>query len=188
MDASDHLVVRRFTGDEAIRMVEAGIISEDEHVELLDGALVEMTPKGPEHADTTAKLSDRLRAAYSGSGRVREEKPLDLDAYNLPEPDIAVVRGGPGVYTRRHPRGPDTVVVVELSWSSQRRDRRKAAIYAAGGVEVYWILDLEARRLEVRTTPVDGAYQMTRILGEDDVVELPESQPAVRWTVRDLLP
>jgi Uma2 family endonuclease len=188
MGTSEKPRVRRFTADEAMRMVELGIVGEDEHVELLDGALVEMTPKGPEHADTTTMLADRLRGAYVGAGRVREEKPLAVDAYNLPEPDITVVRGGPGAYAHHHPTGPEAVLVVELSWSSQRRDRRKASVYAAGGVDVYWILDLEARRLEVRTTPVDGAYRTASVLGEDDVVELPETQPAVRWTVRELLP
>jgi hypothetical protein len=54
------------------------------------------------------------------------------------------------------------------------------------GVETYWLLDLAARCLEVRTTPEGGAYQVTRVLGEDDVVEPPGSD--VRWTVRDLLP
>jgi Uma2 family endonuclease len=186
MDASDQLVIRRFTADEAMRMVELGIVGEDEHVELLDGALVEMSPKGPEHDSTTANLSDRLRAAYPGAGRVREEKSLAIDAYNLPEPDVVVLRGNATAYVHRHPSGPEALLVVELSWSSQRHDRRKASIYAAGGVDVYWILDLEARRLEVRTTPVGGSYQVTRVLSEDDVVELPESD--VRWTVRDLLP
>lgn len=78
------------------------------------------------------------------------------------------------------------LLVVELAWSSQREDRYKAPTYAAGGVERYWLLDLQARTLEVRAKPVDGGYQVTRILGEDDVVELPESD--VRWTVRELLP
>ena len=131
-------------------------------------------------------LGERLRAVYAWSAHVREEKPLAASPYDLPEPDCAVVRGQAGAYAHRHPSGAETVLVVELAWSSQRIDRRKASIYASGGVEVYWIIDLAARRLEVRTMPVDGAYQVTRILGEDDLVELPESD--VRWTVRDLLP
>jgi len=103
--------------------------------------------------------------------------------------DIARALGGftrHDDYFESHPTGRDALLVVELAWSSQRIDRRKAAIYAAGGVEVYWLIDLAARKLELRTTPVDGAYQVTRILGEDDVVPLPESD--VRWTVRELLP
>lgn len=188
METSEHPTVRRFTADEAMRMVDAGILGEDEHVELLDGTLVEMSPQGPEHADAIANLSDRLRAAYPGMRRIRPQLPIAIDTYSLPEPDLAVVRGQPGTYAHRHPTGPETILVIELAWSSQRENRRKASIYAAGGVEVYWLLDLAARKLEVRTTPVDGAYQVTRILAEDDVVELPESPSDVRWIVRDLLP
>jgi Uma2 family endonuclease len=184
--ASEEPVLRRFTADEAMRMVELGILREDEHLELLDGVLVEMSPEGPEHADVLGGLADLLRAAYPGARRIREEKPLAIDAYSLPEPDFAVIRGAPGTFANRHPTGPEAILVVEVARSSQRHDRRKAALYAAGGIEVYWILDLVARKLEVRTTPVDGAYQVTRVLGEDEVVELPESE--ARWTVRDLLP
>ena len=88
--------------------------------------------------------------------------------------------------TRSLPTGLDAILVAEVCSSSQSIDRRKASIYALGGVEVYWLVDLAARTLELRTTPVDGAYQVTRILGEDDVVELPQS--GERRTVRDLLP
>jgi Uma2 family endonuclease len=186
MATSEAPPVRRFTADEAMRMVEVGIVGEDEHVELLDGALVEMSPQGPRHAAATTRLANRLRGAYAGSSHVREEKPLAASEHDLPEPDVAVVRDQEGDYYEHHPTGVDAILVVELALSSQRIDRRKAAIYAAGGVEVYWLVDLAARRLELRATPVDGAYQVTRVLGEDDVVELPESTE--RWIVRDFLP
>jgi Uma2 family endonuclease len=186
MGSAEHQSTRRFTADEAMRMVEVGILADDEHVELLDGALVEMSPQGPIHADAIVNLAERLRAIYPGRARLREDKPLAISAYSLPEPDIAVLRAQTGPFARQHPGGRDTVLVVELAWSSQRIDRRKAAIYAAGGVEVYWLLDLAVRRLELSTTLVDGAHQLTRILDEDDVVALPESDE--RWLVRDLLP
>lgn len=165
-------------------MVETGILGEDEHVELLEGALVEMSPQGPEHASAISVLADRLREIYVGHARVREEKPLSIGPYSLPEPDIAVVRGKAEAYARKHPVGGECVLVVETAFSSQRIDRRKGRIYAAGGVEVYWLIDVVARKLELRTAPVDGVYQVTRVLGESDVVELPESSE--RWLVRDL--
>jgi Uma2 family endonuclease len=96
------------------------------------------------------------------------------------------VRGDIAAFALRHPTGAEAVLVAEIAWTSQRVNRRKAAIYAAGAVEVYWLVDLAARKLELRTTPVDGVYLVTRVLGEDDVVELPESSE--RWRVRDLLP
>jgi Uma2 family endonuclease len=178
-------LIRRFTGDEAIRLVETGIVGEDEHVELLDGALVEMSPQGPEHSAGISNLADRLRGIYAGRAHVREEKPLTTGTFSLPEPDAAVVRGQAGAYAHKHPTGADAVLVVEVAWSSQREDRFKATTYAAGGVPVYWLVDLVARKLEVRTTPVEGAYQVTRILEEADFVELPESSE--RWLIRDLL-
>jgi Uma2 family endonuclease len=186
METSEAAPVRRFTADEAMRMVEVGIVGEDEHVELLDGALVEMSPQGPRHAVATRRLANRLRRAFTEGFQVLEEKPLAASEHDLPEPDVAVVRNRSDDYLQSHPTGVDAILVVELALSSQRIDRRKASIYAAGGVEVYWLVDLAARRLELRTTPVGGVYQVTRILGEDDVVELPQSTE--RWIVRDLLP
>lgn len=182
----EYPTIRRFTAEEAMRMVDAGILGEDEPVQLLDGVLVAMSPEGPEHAYAITRLSERLREAYPGRERILEEKPLAVGTYSLPEPDVAVVRGDAGTYAHRHPAGTETVLVVEVAFSSQRGDRRKASIYAAGGVEVYWLLDLAARRLELHTMPVNGAYQVTRVLSEDDVVALPESSRS--WAVRDLLP
>jgi Uma2 family endonuclease len=185
MGISEHASVRRLTADEAIRMVEAGILGEDEHVELLDGALVEMSPQGTKHAVSIRRLAKRFRAVYENA-EVLEEKPLAISAHDLPEPDVAVVLQREDDYWDGHPNGREAILVVELAWTSQRIDRRKAPIYAAGGVEVYWLIDLAARKLEMRASPVDGAYQVTQILGEDDVVALPKSD--VRWTVRELLP
>jgi Uma2 family endonuclease len=177
---------RRFTADEAMRMVELGIVGEDEHVELLDGAFVEMSPQGPPHTSAIMRLAKRLRAAYEGRADVREEKPLATGQHNLPEPDIAVVQLREDEYSTSHPNGREAVLVVELAYSSQHSDRRKASIYAVGNVRTLWLLDLVARRLEVRTLPATGAYQVVQILGEDDTVALPESSE--RWIVGELLP
>jgi Uma2 family endonuclease len=178
--------IRRLTADEALRMVAAGIVREDEPVELLEGVLVEMSPQGPIHAEATTNLAERLRAAYAGRARIREEKPLAAGTYNLPEPDVAVVRGGPGVYADRHPTGADVILVVELAWSSQEEDRRKAGIYSAGGVPCYWLVDLAGRKVEIWTEPESGSYRALQTLAENDVVALPEIDE--KWRVRDLLP
>src|SRR5258706_3897541 len=98
----DDTSLRRFTAAEAMRMVDVGILDEDEHVQLLDGVLVAMSPEGPEHVYTMAKLADRLRAVYPGPARVREAHPVTIGAYSLPEPDIAVVRGQIDTYAHRH--------------------------------------------------------------------------------------
>jgi len=186
MTAPAQQSIRRLTADEALRMVAAGIVGEDEPVELLDGVLIEMSPQGPVHSEATANLADRLRVAYAGRARVREEKPLSAGKHSLPEPDVAVVRGQTGTYATRHPTGEDTILVVELAWTSQEEERRKAAIYAAANVPAYWLLDLKARKLELRTAPEGDSYRTVQVLGESDSVSLPEL--AERWPVRNLLP
>ena len=175
-----------FTADDVLEMVAAGIIRKDEPIELLDGGLAEKRPEVPFHSSATVLLADRLRAAYAGRAHVREEKPLAASTYSLPEPDIAIVRGEPGRYIARHPGRHDAVLVVELAWSSQAEDRSKAPIYAPAQVPAYWLVDLANRKVEVRTVPESVGYRTVEVLGEGDLISLPELSE--RWPVRDLLP
>ena len=149
---------RRFTVAEVLAMVDAGILDDDERLELLDGALVPMSPQGPAHSGVAVVVRLALEAAFGAGFHVRPHSPLQAGASDLPEPDLAVVRGDPSAYLERLPQGVEAVLVVEIAQSSQRRDRGKASIYAAAGVSTYWLLDLAARRLEVRTEPGSSYY------------------------------
>ncbi|MEM6790808.1 MAG: Uma2 family endonuclease [Myxococcota bacterium] len=177
--------LRRLTVDEALRMVQAGVLGEHEPVELLDGWLVEMSPQGPLHASSTTNLADRLRETYTDDGHVREEKPLACGIHSLPEPDVAVVKGIPADYVTQHPSGSDAILVVELAWSSLDEDRSKAKIYAASGVPVYWLVDLVARTVTVHTSPSSGGYRDVAPLHEGTMVPLPGRSMA--WPVKELL-
>lgn len=168
-------------------MVVAGILADDEPVELLDGELVVVPPQGPPHATATSELHDRLRAVYGDGYAVREAKPIVAGEASLPEPDLAVVRGSHRDFRERHPRGDEAVLVVEVARTSLAIDRSKAETYARASVETYWLLDLNSGRLEVYEQPqADGRYRVVRLLAADDEVELPEA--AVRFRVRDLVP
>jgi Uma2 family endonuclease len=177
---------RRFTVDEVSQMVEQGILGEDEHVELLDGELVVMSPQGPPHASRVMELHEALAEAYRGRAHVRSQVPLESRPHNLPEPDVALVRGQVRDYRTRHPTGRDTLLVIEVARTSQRIDRRKIAIYAAAGVPVYWLIDLAKSRVEVFRQPsADASYAQHLVLGVGDDVELPDLD--VRWPVSDLV-
>jgi len=167
-------------------MVRAGILGEDDHVELIEGELLVMSPQDPPHAGAINRLTRRLVGAYGPGHLVRVQLPLHVSRHSLPEPDVVVARGDEAAFDARHPAGADAVLVVEASWSSRARDQRKAAIYARAGVPVYWRLDLETRQLEVHEQPGADGYARTTTLGEDDEVEAPGS--AARWKVGDLLP
>jgi Uma2 family endonuclease len=183
--ATGEEIKRRFTGEEAIRLVEVGIIGDDEPVQLLDGAFVEMSPQSAQHSAAVRRLADRLRRAYGARANVFEEKPLATSVHDLPEPGLSVVRPRGDDYSTSHPTGQDAILVIEVAWSSQRTDRLKSSIYAAGGVAVYWLLDLAARKLEVMTAPQGHIYEGCRVVSEDEEVDLPETSE--RWLVRDLL-
>ncbi len=167
--------VRRFTVDEYHRMFEAGILVEEDDVELLEGWIVPRMPRNPAHDGMISivmmdLLTPRLPADYHCRGQssitTSESEPL---------PDIAVVRGAKRVFVARHPGPADMAMVVEVADSSLDRDRTiKIRIYARDSVPVYWIVNLVDRQIEVHTDPTgpDPAptYRTRRIYRPGDLV------------------
>lgn len=178
---------RSFTADEVARMVEVGILGEDEPLELIEGKLVLVTPQGPPHSGLTTLLLRRLLALYSESFSVRAGCPLEVGGQSLPEPDLAVAAVADSDLLTRHPRGDEAVLVIEVARTSHAMDRLKAGIYARAGVPVYWLVDVPAKRIEVHEAPQpDGRYGLVRMAFETDTVSPPGT--AAHWRVCDLLP
>jgi hypothetical protein len=126
------LVTRSFTVDEYHRMLEAGILGEDDRVELLGGQVVEMTPIGPRHARCVDGLASTFSRCAGDMVTVRIQNPLVLGVHEEPEPDLALVVPRPGRYGDAHPGPGDVLLVVEVVESSLARDRDlKLPIYAA---------------------------------------------------------
>ena len=148
-------------------MIRAGRISEDDRVELLDGWIVPKMGKNPLH-DGTVDLIDFLLGKLLPDGWfVRVQNAVVTDD-STPEPDLAVVRGQPGDYRRRHPTAGDVALIIEVADSTLGRDRAKAAIYARAGVAHYWIVNLAASNVIVYSQPAgngfDAAYQSQDVM------------------------
>ena len=155
-------------------MAAQGILGEDEPVELLEGELLIVSPQDPRHAAAVAALARRLTDLYRVDAHLRPQLPLDATPDSLPEPDLAVVKGQPLDYQHRHPVGVEALLVVELARTSQAVDRRKARVYAAAGVPIYWLVDLTERRIEVFSQPSPaGTFTQRRILSPGEEVDLP---------------
>ena len=155
-------------------MAAQGIIGEDESIELIDGELLIVSPQDPRHAATVVALARRLTDLYRVDAHVRPQVPLNATPDSLPEPDLAVVKGQPLDFQHRHPVGSETLLVVEVARTSQAIDRRKARIYAAAGVPVYWLVDLAERRIEVFSQPSPaGAFAQRCISSPGEEVDLP---------------
>jgi Uma2 family endonuclease len=150
---------RRLTVREYHRMIDAGILDEDEHVELLGGVLVAMSPHGPRHARALRTLNRLLVKSLSAEYEVLPQLPLTLDDGSEPEPDLAVVRAADAADATRHPT--TAVLVIEVASSSLDIDRAKAAIYAGAGVAEYWIVNIDEELIEVYRDPAPATSRYT---------------------------
>ena len=177
---------RRFTVDDVDRMVAAGILDPDEHIELLDGELFLMGRQGPEHRTLTILVRQLLEKHYGPHGHAQDHSNLRLDDFNLPEPDVAVIRGEPRAYLERLPTGADVLLVVEVAVTSHARDRRKIGTYARAGIAEYWLLDVTARSLTVHRNPSRGQYRLVELLDDAAEVALPGTEATL--AVREILP
>jgi Uma2 family endonuclease len=144
---------RRWTRKEYERLVELGVIRDDEPLELIGGPLIGAEPKGSPHAAAVELTADAMRAAFGRGWAVRAQNPIALDDESEPEPDVLVVPGGQRDYRDAHPSS--AALVVEVSETTLAFDRRhKGSLYARAGVADYWIVNLVDQRLEVHRKPI----------------------------------
>ena len=165
------------------RLVELGCF-QDDRIELLNGQLVEVMPQRAPHAGTVEQITAILAPLLSGRARLRIQAPFAATDDSEPEPDLAVV--APVEHVTEHPR--TAFLVIEVADTSLRRDlERKPAIYAAAGVEDYWVVDLVNRVVVVHREPMSNRYcRITTHRGDEFVTVLAFSNLKVR--VSDLLP
>lgn len=71
-------------------MIEAGILGEDDAVELLDGKIVTMSPVGRFHAVCVDNLADFFVPLLLNSYRCRQEQPITIADGSEPEPDYVI--------------------------------------------------------------------------------------------------
>jgi Uma2 family endonuclease len=178
--------LHRWTRSEYHRMVATGVFPPEARLELLDGEIVEMSAQKGPHASAVDLVEEALRVGFGKGFYVRGQKPLRLDDYSEPEPDIALVEGSIRDYADHHPTA--AILVVEVADTTLAYDRlNKAAVYARTGIPEYWILNLRDRCLEVYRRPAAGAYSERILLIEGETVS-PLADPGLRIEVADLLP
>lgn len=138
-------------------MIEAGILTDDDRLELLDGWLVPKMSKNPRHVLVLELLAQQLQVLLSTGWYVRRQEPITLTE-SEPEPDLCVVRGSPRSYLNRHPEPSDVGLIVELADTTLAIDRgRKLSIYARAELPEYWIINLTNSCIEVYRHPVCSA-------------------------------
>lgn len=185
--------VYRFSVDDYHRMIQAGILTEDDPVELLEGWIVPKMPRNPPHDGTIQIATEVLRQRLPSGWQLRVQSALTTPD-SEPEPDLTVVRGDVRTYLQRHPGPQDAAVVIEVADTTLNRDRQdKGRLYARAGLPCYWIVNLNAMQVEVYTDPsgpdANPGYRQRRDYGSQAAVPLVlDGQERRPVPVRDLLP
>ena len=149
----------RFTVNDALRMVEQGILPEDSTWELLDGELVhrdrcdlrgDEIVEGLRHNYVITALGGLTSRVNDARRHMRTQSTLVCSEAHAPIPDAVVLRGPLNHYRDRLPVAADAWCVIEVADSSYERDAgEKLRGYAVAGVIQYVIVNLRNGTAEV---------------------------------------
>ena len=171
-DCSATISVREYA-----RMLETGILGEDDRVELIDGEVREMSPIGPLHIAIVNRLNAFLSVLVDDDAIVSVQNPIQLDDYTEPQPDIALLVPRDDYYSTALAQPTDVVLLIEVADSSLEYDRdEKLPRYAASGIRELWIIDVAGRSIEQYSQPRDGQYRTKQTYeydGHIGSIELP---------------
>jgi Uma2 family endonuclease len=177
---------RAFTVHEYYLMAKAGILTEDDRVELLDGEIIQMTPIGSRHAYCVDRLTQLLVEGLARRAVVRVQSPVRLSEHSEPQPDVALLRADRS-YAAAHPGPQDVLLLIEVADTSVETDRQvKVPMYARAGIPETWVIDLTANQVEVSRQPTSEGYRTTERVGRHGSVA-PHAFPDLVLSVDDLL-
>lgn len=176
-----------FTVDDYYAMARAGIIGEDDRVELIEGEIILMATIGSRHQAVVDRVNRLLVMRVGDRAIVRVQGPLRLADITEPQPDLQLLAPQDDFYAAAHPSQYEALLVVEVADTSLHFDRgEKAAIYARRGVRELWIIDVNGERVLVRRGPSAEGYRESLTLSRGHTLA-PEAFPDVIVSTDDLL-
>jgi Uma2 family endonuclease len=190
--AVQHPPRKRWTRAECERLEALGIF-EQQHLELIEGELIDKMGKNRPHVGAATLLLIWLSQVFGGR-LVSAEAPIDVapedNPSNQPEPDLIVVTAEYAAtrFWTAAPQPSDLDLVVEIADSSLPFDlMTKAALYARAGIVEYWVLDVIGRHLIVHRNPENGQYASVTSYNEQESVT-PLAAPASSFPIRTVFP
>ncbi len=180
--------LRLFSVAEYYKMAETGILRAGERVELIEGRILTMSPKGIEHAATNDQASEVFRKSLGARVIVRNQNPIHLADDTEPEPDLVLAAPHEKRYFDHHPTPAEILLVLEIADSSLTFDRRnKGLLYAKAGIIQYLILNSRAREVEEYRDPSPDGYRSKHTYNADQSFSL-AAFAGVTIEVSELLP
>ncbi len=176
----------RFSVAEYDQMIDQGILTENDRVELIRGEILKKMSIVEPHAACVKRLIQLLVGLFGSRTCLGAQDPVRLED-SEPEPDLSLLKKRDDFYAGCHPGPEDIFLLVEVADSSLEFDRGvKIPIYAENGIVESWIVNLIDKTLEVYRNPQGGAYADTLVLRAGDQVEL-LSLPGTLISVADVL-
>jgi Uma2 family endonuclease len=169
-------------------MAEAGILREDDRVELIEGEIVQLPPTGGIHRGVVDRLTRAFtRALDSDEVYFSIQNPVRLGQYSEPQPDFLVLKLRAEFIPDGHPGPGDVFLLIEVSDSTLRYDQRvKIPLYARASIPEVWIVDIDARTVQVYRQPSSGQYTVEESFRPGDLLA-PQAFPNVRVPVAEIL-
>ncbi len=179
---------RRFTVTEYHQMAEAGILGEDDRVELIGGDVIEMTPIGRRHASCVARLDHLLGRELGDTAVVWPQNSVRLDEHSEPQPDLALLRPRADFYASVDATAADVLLLIEVSDTTAEVDRRvKVPLYARSAVPEVWLVDLQQETVTIYLDPAPTGYRTARVVRRGENLA-PGAFPDHPLVVADILP
>jgi Uma2 family endonuclease len=177
---------RLFTVKEYYRMGKAGILNENDRVELIEGEIIQMPPIGDRHSWCVTRAVHLLLPWEADGAIVISQNPVRLNDLSEPVPDVAVVRSRPTM-SGPHPVPADVLLIVEVSDSTLRYDRgTKVPLYGRNGVPETWIVDIQGDIIYRYRGPTATGYRVVEDKRRGDRIA-PEIFPQLELSVDEIL-
>jgi Uma2 family endonuclease len=169
------------------QMSEAGIFSENDKVELINGEIIEMSPIGRRHAACVDRINRLFSNILGIKVIVRVQNPIILNNLSEPEPDIALLKPRADFYESGHPQPQDIFLLIEVADSSLEYDRDvKIPLYATSGISEVWLVDIYEQVIIVYRYPSENGYSDIQTLSRGEKLSI-QAFPEINLVVNDIL-
>jgi Uma2 family endonuclease len=184
---SVQLLRRKFTIAQYHKMVESGILKEDDRVELIRGEIVEMSPIGTKHAACVMRLIALLSKKLSDRAIVNVQNPIELNNFSEPQPDVTLLQPREDFYESSHPQASDIFLIIEVADTTVKYDREiKIPLYAEDNITEVWLIDLNQQCIEVYRNPTSNGYQNLQTFRQGQALSM-QAFPDINLTANGIL-
>ncbi len=178
---------KTFTVAQYERMIEAGILTDRDRVELFRGEVIEIAPVGQYHAACVDRLAELFLRVLAERAIVRVQGPIQVGLDSVPQPDVALLARQSDFYTARYPQAADVRALVEVADTAIEFDRAvRVPLYAQGNIPEVWVVDLPVGAVHVYREPGTVGYESVQIVCRGEAIAF-QAFPDVPFTVDQLL-